>query len=74
MPARKSFSELSPRGRFLASLVTVLSLVLVATAERDLQHRPAAELRGNKPLWRLLCLNAVGAHLAWGRRRAPEAG
>ena len=50
----------------------VAALLLVGAAERDLQHRPVDQVRGGKLLWRLLCLNAVGAagYLRWGRRPA----
>jgi len=63
----------SPRRRLLASVLIAISLVLVAAAERDLQRRPPAEVRGSKLMWRLLCLNALGAvgYLRWGRR-APS--
>jgi hypothetical protein len=48
----------------------VVVLGLIVTAQRDIQLRPDAEVRGSKLLWRLLCLNAVGAviYLRWGRR------
>jgi len=48
----------------------VLSLGLVTAAERDIQRRSADQVRGSKLLWRLLCLNALGAvgYLRWGRR------
>lgn len=38
--------------------------------ERDIQRRPADQVRGSKTLWRLVCLNALGAagYLRWGRR------
>lgn len=47
-----------------------VSVVIVAVAERDLSSRTASQLRGPKPLWRLVCLNALGAvcYLRWGRR------
>ena len=65
----KSFKDLSPAHRVLASVLIAISLGLVAAAERDLQRRPAAQVRGSKPLWRLVCLNALGAvaYLRWGR-------
>lgn len=49
-----------------------VSLTLVTAAERDLQHRTDAEVRGNRRLWRLVCLNALGAlgYFRWGRRPA----
>ena len=45
----------------------------VATAERDIQRRPADQVRGNKLFWRFVCLNAVGSasYFRWGRR-APQ--
>ena len=65
----KSLKDLSPGHRVLASVLIAISLVLVAAAERDLQRRPAAQVRGSKPLWRLVCLNALGAlgYFRWGR-------
>ena len=66
----KRFSELSPSQRSWASVAIAVSLVLVAAAERDIQRRPASEVRGSKLLWRLVCLNALGAlgYFAVGRR------
>jgi hypothetical protein len=66
----KSFTDLSPGHRVLASVLIAVSLGLVAAAERDLQRRPATQVRGSKNLWRLVCLNALGAatYLRWGRR------
>ena len=48
----------------------VVSLGLVTAAERDIQRRPADQVRGSRLLWRLICLNALGAvgYLRWGRR------
>jgi hypothetical protein len=62
--------EYSPAKRVCLLIVTAVSLALVGAAERDLQRRPADQVRGSKPLWRLLCLNALGAvsYLRWGRR------
>jgi hypothetical protein len=67
---KKSFSELSPPQRIAAVVSIVVSLVLVTAAERDLQRRPASKVRGDKRLWRLVSLNALGAltYLRWGRR------
>ncbi len=50
-----------------------ISLVVVAVAQRDLHHRTPSEINGNKLLWRLVCLNALGAlcYLRWGRRATP---
>ena len=77
MRSKNSFKEMSPAGRIWASLLIAASVVLVIAAERDLGRRNAAELRGSKPMWRLLCLNALGAlsYFRWGRptRAVPAA-
>jgi hypothetical protein len=41
-------------------------------AERDILRRPDSDIRGNKSVWRLVSLNALGAcaYLRWGRRRS----
>jgi hypothetical protein len=56
----------------VVSILVGAGVVIVAIAERDLQHRPAAELRGPKTLWRMLCLNVLGVigYYRWGRRPA----
>lgn len=61
---------MEPRRRALLGAATAMSLTLVAVAERDLAHRPESELNGPKTLWRVLCLNALGAlgYFRWGRR------
>ncbi len=60
--------------RLVAAIVIAVSLVLVIAAERDIQRRPATEMRGNKLLWRIVCLNAIGAinYFGWGRRHAAD--
>jgi hypothetical protein len=69
---KKKFKDLSPPQRVVALVVLAISLVVVGAAERDLQQRPAEQIRGEKWLWRLVCLNALGAvtYLRWGRRQA----
>jgi len=60
----------SPEQRSLAAVLIAVSLALVAVAERDLHRRPDTQVRGDKRLWRVVCLNAIGAvgYLLWGRR------
>jgi hypothetical protein len=72
MPKQR-FKDRPPAQRLLALTMIAVSLAIVTLAERDLQHRPAEQVRGNKRLWRLLSLNALGslAYLLYGRRRAP---
>jgi hypothetical protein len=57
------------RRRIVAGVLLVISLGIVAVAEKDLQGRSDAEVRGSKLAWRLVSLNAVGAlaYLRWGR-------
>jgi hypothetical protein len=66
----KRFSELSLSGKLWASILIAVSLVLVIAAERDIQHRSADEVTGSKLMWRVACLNALGAltYFRWGRR------
>ncbi len=70
--AVEQLKQRSPGQRFWAGLVLAVSLVLVTAAERDIHQRPDDQLRGNRWVWRLVCLNALGAvnYFAWGRR--PE--
>lgn len=68
--SKKRFKERSRLERFGIIALTAALASIVASAERDLQRRPADEVRGSKTLWRLLSLNAVGAaiYFRWGRR------
>jgi hypothetical protein len=72
--AMKDFKALSPQRQAGVSVLIVAALALVATAERDIQRRPSAEVRGSKLLWRVVCLNAVGAvsYLLLGRRSPKQ--
>jgi hypothetical protein len=70
--SKKKLTEYSPAQRVWIAVLLAFSLGLVAASERDIQRRPADQVRGNKALWRLVCLNALGAasYFRWGRRRA----
>jgi hypothetical protein len=69
--SKKPFSEYSPSQRVWIIVVFAVSLGLVVAAERDIQHRSDDQVRGSRALWRLACLNALGAvsYFRWGRRR-----
>ena len=69
---KKAFKDLSPPQQRLAIAAIAVSVAVVAVAQRDLQRRPASEVRGEKWLWRIVCLNALGAlaYLRFGRRPA----
>jgi hypothetical protein len=59
--SKKQFREYSPAKQFWIAGLFVASLGLVAAAQRDIQRRPADQIRGSKLRWRLVCLNALGA-------------
>jgi hypothetical protein len=63
-----------PVQRFSTVVLIVVSLGLVATAEYDIQRRPADQVRGSKLLWRFVCLNALGAvgYMRLGRRAQSQ--
>ena len=52
-------------------MLATVQLGLLIAAERDIQRRPAALIRGPKTRWRLLCLiNFLGplSYFTFGRR------
>jgi hypothetical protein len=67
---RRQLRELPPGQRLLAIVALAISLALVTAAERDLHRRSAQQVRGSRLLWRIVCLNALGAigYFRWGRR------
>jgi hypothetical protein len=67
-------SEMSAQRRGVLAIVFAVALSIVFVAERDLHQRPEADVRGKKVLWRVVCLNALGAlaYLRWGRRSSPD--
>jgi hypothetical protein len=69
--SKKKFREYPRAQQVWIAVLVVVSLGLVASSERDIQRRPADQVRGRKVLWRLACLNAFGAasYFRWGRRR-----
>ncbi len=71
--SKQKFSEYSPARQRAVIVVLLISLGLVAAGERDIQRRPAEQIRGSKLLWRFVCLNALGAlsYFRWGRRPSP---
>ncbi len=67
---KRRLRDRSPVEKGLLGLILAVSLAIVGLAERDLQRRPDAQVRGSKLSWRLVSLNAVGAlaYLRFGRR------
>lgn len=75
MPKRKTkkkkWSELSPKTRAAIFAGAVAEVVVTSVALRDLVRRPAALVRGPKPLWgAALFVQPVGSplYLLVGRR------
>jgi len=69
--SRVRFSELPRRRQAGIVVLATVQLGLLIAAERDIQRRPAALIRGPKTRWRLLCLiNFLGplSYFAFGRR------
>jgi hypothetical protein len=68
--SKKHFRERSRAQQLAILALSFAAASLVAGAERDLRRRPAQEVRGSKTLWRIVCLNAIGAavYFRWGRR------
>ncbi|MGH2941123.1 MAG: hypothetical protein ACRDPE_23740 [Solirubrobacterales bacterium] len=70
MSRKRRLVDRSPLEKAAISVVFVISLAIVGFAERDIQRRPEAEIRGPKLAWRVASLNALGAlaYLGVGRR------
>jgi len=71
MPPKKRYSELGSAGKVAVLVLAAISLLIIGTAQRDIQGRDEDEVRGSRTLWRVVCLNALGAiaYLRFGRRR-----
>jgi hypothetical protein len=67
-----NFQDMSGSERATTVVTLAVSLALVVAAERDVHRRSDEELRGSKLLWRIVCLNAIGAlvYFRWGRKPA----
>ncbi len=64
------FSELSPTLRAASLVLAAFQITLYGAAYRDIARRPAAQIRGPKWRWRIICLlNTVGplSYFRWGR-------
>lgn len=79
MPKRKTkkkkWSELSPKTRAAIFAGAVAEVVVTSVALRDLVRRPAALVRGPKPLWgAALFVQPVGSplYLLVGRRASTD--
>ncbi|MGH3302489.1 MAG: response regulator transcription factor [Streptosporangiaceae bacterium] len=73
-----SWSDLSPRTRWVIATAAVAEAVLKAAVLIDLRHRPASQVRGSKRLWASsMIVNSAGlipiSYFVLGRRRAGDA-
>ena len=57
-------------GRIAVYATRAVALPIIAAAQRDLVRRAPSQVRGDKRIWHLICLNALGAlaYFRWGRR------
>ncbi len=73
MRIRKRFKGRPPAQQVVLVIVGLLSLGVVALAERDIQRRPTERVRGPKLVWRIASTNALGALAYFGAgRRQPK--
>jgi hypothetical protein len=69
------FTELSPPLRLATVVLGAVQVALYVAAYVSIARRPAAEIRGSKTKWRLVCLlNTIGplSYFRWGRVRAEQ--
>lgn len=70
--ARRRWNELTDGEKAAILVAASVQISLAATAWIDLARRPAAQVRGPKPLWAVaIAVNVVGpiSYFAVGRRR-----
>jgi hypothetical protein len=75
MSQRKSWRDLSPWQRVSVFVLISIQISLLVAALTDLRRRPAAAVRGPKPLWAVLSfVNYVGplAYFIFGRKPAAQ--
>ncbi|MER7244098.1 hypothetical protein [Kribbella sp. NPDC000426] len=71
----KKWADLSPRQQRLVMIGAIIEGLMKAIALADLARRPAAQVRGPKPLWALTLtlFNSLGtaplAYWFYGRRK-----
>jgi ABC-type phosphate/phosphonate transport system permease subunit len=73
---KKTWKELSPMAKVGTITGAIVQLSLLFAAQRDISHRPAAQIRGSKMFWRLATLvNFVGpgSYFTFGVKRSAAA-
>lgn len=74
---KKKWSELTPAQQNTITAAGAVEVALAVTAWWDLSRRPAAAVRGPKPLWAvIIAVNFVGplSYLRFGRKPVTEPG
>ncbi|GAA2944699.1 PLDc N-terminal domain-containing protein [Glutamicibacter sp. BW77] len=72
MATKRTFKELSTGAQIGVIVTAIIELTLTIAALRDLQKRPAEQVKGSKKLWALASLiNIFGpiAYFLFGRRK-----
>ncbi|MDF2747944.1 MAG: putative integral rane protein [Propionibacteriaceae bacterium] len=70
---KKTWSDLSPRGKTAILTLASVQISLAATAWADLATRPSEQVNGSKAKWAaIIAINFFGpfAYFRWGRRLA----
>jgi hypothetical protein len=69
---KKSWKDMTPRQRAGVVMAGAVQLTLMVSAQRSISKTPAAQIRGNKAVWRAASfINFFGplSYFLFGRRR-----
>lgn len=72
MATKRTFKELSTGAQIGVIVTAIIELTLTIAALRDLQKRPAEQVKGSKKLWALASLINISGPIAYflfGRRK-----
>ncbi len=75
MSQRKAWKDLSPFQRISILIGISVQISLLVSALVDIWRRPAAQIRGPKPLWIMASfINFIGpiGYFTFGRKPAPK--
>ena len=72
---KKRWQDMTPLQQAGIMILTIIQFSLLGAAYWDIRRRPANELNGNKPFWRVaVFVNFIGpiAYFLFGRKQAVE--
>ena len=75
--SKKSWSDLSPRGKTVILTLASVQISLAATAWADLASRPSEQVNGSKAKWAAItAISFFGpfAYFRWGRHLVKDQG